>query len=145
MFDIGWTELLVVAVVAILVVGPKDLPRMLRAFGKTMGQVRRMSNDFKRQFDEALREAERESGLDETRKDLQKMARSDPLMKAQKDLDNTMRSAGTKPAGAGGAKSAAAVAAKPEPSPAPETPEATPHEAAPLKTGAAAERGSGAA
>ena len=71
MFDIGWSEILVIAVVAIVVVGPKELPRMLRTFGKTMGQVRRMSNDFKRQFDEALREAEREVGLEDTKKQLQ--------------------------------------------------------------------------
>ncbi len=57
MFDIGWSELLVIAVVAIIVVGPKDLPGMLRAFGRTMTQVRRTANDFKRQFNEALREA----------------------------------------------------------------------------------------
>ena len=92
MFDIGWTELLVVATVAILVVGPKDLPRMLRSFGRTMGQVRRMSNDFKRQFDQALREAERESGLEETRKDLQAMTKvADPLKDARKSLNEAMK------------------------------------------------------
>lgn len=58
MFDIGWTELVVVACVAIIVVGPKDLPKMLRAFGKTMGNLRRMAGDFQRQFDDALKEAE---------------------------------------------------------------------------------------
>ena len=68
MFDIGWTEMMVIAAVAIIVVGPKDLPRMLRTFGKTMGQVRRTANDFKRQFNDALREAEREAGLEETRR-----------------------------------------------------------------------------
>jgi sec-independent protein translocase protein TatB len=57
-FDVGWTELVVIACVAILVVGPKDLPRMLRAFGKTMGNVRRIAGDFRRQFDEAMRESE---------------------------------------------------------------------------------------
>ena len=92
MFDIGWSELLVLAVVAILVVGPKDLPRMLRSFGRTMGQVRRMSNDFKRQFDQALREAERESGLEETRKDLQAMTKvADPLKDARKSLNEAMK------------------------------------------------------
>jgi sec-independent protein translocase protein TatB len=138
MFDIGWTEVLVIATVAILVVGPKDLPRMLRSFGRTMGTVRRMSNDFKRQFDEALREAERQSGLDETKKDFQAMARANPVKDAQKDLDNTMRAAGKPTAGA-----------KPKPAPAPEpvaeAPAAEPHEADPVKTGAASERGSDAA
>ena len=90
MFDIGWSEILVIAVVAIVVVGPKELPRMLRSFGKTMGQVRRMSNDFKRQFDEALREAEREAGLEDTKKQLQTAMK--PLSDVRKDLDATMRS-----------------------------------------------------
>ncbi len=58
MFDIGWTEMLVVACVAIIVVGPKDLPKVLRAFGKTMASVRRMAGDFQKQFDEAIKEAE---------------------------------------------------------------------------------------
>ena len=82
MFDIGWSEILVIAVVAILVVGPKELPRMLRTFGKTMGQVRRTANDFKRQFDQALREAEREAGLEETRKQLQSVTKMEPLKPA---------------------------------------------------------------
>ena len=64
MFDIGWTELVVIACVAIIVVGPKDLPKMLRAFGKTVSGLRRMAGDFQRQFDDALREAE----LDDVKK-----------------------------------------------------------------------------
>ena len=64
MFDIGWPELLVIGVVLIVVVGPKDLPAMLRAFGRTMKKVRGMAAEFRGQFDEALREAE----LDEVRK-----------------------------------------------------------------------------
>jgi sec-independent protein translocase protein TatB len=64
MFDIGWSELLVIAVVAIIVVGPKDLPRMMRTFGSYAGKLRRMAADFQRQFDEAMREAE----IEEVRK-----------------------------------------------------------------------------
>lgn len=120
MFDIGWSEILVIAVVAIVVVGPKELPRMLRSFGKTMGTVRRMSNDFKRQFDEALREAERETGLEETRKQLQ--AATKPLSDIRKDFD-----ANTRPA---------TSTTAPKPAPAPEKPPATTHAAEPVKTGA---------
>ncbi len=58
MFDLGWTELVVVAVVAILVVGPKQLPGMLRSVGKSIGSVRRMAGDFQRQFNDALKEAD---------------------------------------------------------------------------------------
>ena len=58
MFDIGWPELLVVAIVLIVVVGPKDLPPMLRAFGRTTKKLKSMANEFRGQFDDALREAE---------------------------------------------------------------------------------------
>lgn len=64
MLDIGWSELLVIAIVLIVVVGPKDLPPMLRAFGKMTSNLRRMAGEFRSQFDEALRE----SDLDEVRK-----------------------------------------------------------------------------
>ncbi|MEM8812216.1 MAG: Sec-independent protein translocase protein TatB [Pseudomonadota bacterium] len=88
MFDIGWTEMLMVAVVMILVVGPKDLPRMLRTFGKTMGNLRRMASDFQGQFNDALREAEQQAGLDETKKSLSGLADINPV----KDLKKSMES-----------------------------------------------------
>ena len=47
MFDIGWTEMLVIAIVMIVVVGPKDLPRMLRTFGRTTAKMRSMAGDFR--------------------------------------------------------------------------------------------------
>ena len=98
MFDIGWSEVLVIATVAIVVVGPKDLPRMLRTFGKTMGTVRRTANDFKRQFDDALREAEREVDLADTRKELKALV-GDPLAETKKDFDKTMRDAAKRDTG----------------------------------------------
>ncbi|TLP49079.1 MULTISPECIES: Sec-independent protein translocase protein TatB [Cohaesibacter] len=60
MFDIGWTEILVIVIVTILVVGPKELPGLLRTIGKTVGSMRKMAGDFQGQFNEALREAELE-------------------------------------------------------------------------------------
>ncbi len=60
MFDIGWSELLVIAVVAIVVVGPKELPKLMRSFGFYAGKLRRAAAEFRRQFDEAMREAELE-------------------------------------------------------------------------------------
>ena len=53
MFDIGWSELLVIGVVAIIVVGPKELPRLMRTFGHYLGKVRHMAADFQRQFEDA--------------------------------------------------------------------------------------------
>lgn len=93
MLDIGWTELVVIAVVAILVVGPKDLPRMLRGFGRTMGQLRRSANEFKRQFDDALREAEREADFEDTRKQVQSITRIDPLTGLKKSVEDDLGAA----------------------------------------------------
>ncbi|MCT8265770.1 Sec-independent protein translocase protein TatB [Afifella sp. JA880] len=98
MFDIGWTELVVIAGVAIIVVGPKDLPGMLRTFGKTMGQIRRTANDFKRQLDDALKEAERQAGLDETRQSLQSISKMDPLAGVKKDVEAAANRSGQKSA-----------------------------------------------
>jgi sec-independent protein translocase protein TatB len=58
MLDIGWSELLVVAIVAFIVVGPKDLPRLMRTFGVYAGKLRRAAADFQRQFQEAMAESE---------------------------------------------------------------------------------------
>jgi sec-independent protein translocase protein TatB len=60
MFDIGWSELLVIAVVALIAIGPKELPGVLRNVGHWMGKVRRMAAEFQSQFQEAMREAEME-------------------------------------------------------------------------------------
>ncbi|HEX2146985.1 MAG TPA: Sec-independent protein translocase protein TatB, partial [Pseudorhizobium sp.] len=64
MLDIGWTELFVIGIILIVVVGPKDLPPMLRAFGRMTGNLRKMAGEFRSQFDEALRE----SDMDDVRK-----------------------------------------------------------------------------
>lgn len=58
MFDIGWSELVLIGVVALIAIGPKELPGVLRALGHWMGKVRRMANEFQDQFREAMREAE---------------------------------------------------------------------------------------
>ena len=79
--------MIVVAIVAILVVGPKDLPKMLRAFGKTMGNLRSMAGDFQRQFNDALKEAE----LDEV-KDLATGKGFQPLEDARKSMQSFQKS-----------------------------------------------------
>ncbi len=58
MFDIGWSELLVIGVVALIAIGPKELPGVLRMVGQWMGKVRRMASEFQGQFQDAMREAE---------------------------------------------------------------------------------------
>ena len=58
MFDIGWSELVVIAVVALIAIGPKELPGVLRMVGQWMGKARKMASEFQGQFQEAMREAE---------------------------------------------------------------------------------------
>ena len=58
MFDIGASELLVIVIVAILVIGPKDMPKALRTAGRWIGKLRRMSNHFRAGIDEVVRQAE---------------------------------------------------------------------------------------
>ena len=89
MLDIGWSELLVIAVVMIVVVGPKDLPKMLRAFGKATGKLRATANEFRTHFDEAMREAE----LDEVKKTIDGVKQYDPR-KTVTDIFEPVRSAG---------------------------------------------------
>jgi sec-independent protein translocase protein TatB len=64
MFDVGGGELLVIGIVALVVIGPKELPGLLRTAGNAMNKVRRMAAEFRGQFDEAMREAE----LDQAKK-----------------------------------------------------------------------------
>ena len=58
MFDIGWSEIAVIAVIALIAIGPKELPGVLRMVGQWMGKARRMASEFQGQFNEAMREAE---------------------------------------------------------------------------------------
>lgn len=75
MLDVGWTEILVIAIVLIIVVGPKDLPQMLRTFGRMMTKMRGMASDFRQQFDEALREAD----LEDVKKTIGEAQKLNPL------------------------------------------------------------------
>jgi len=67
MFDIAWSELLVIGIVALVVVGPKELPVLLRTIGRYMGMIKRQAGEFRAQFDEAMREAE----LDQLKKEVE--------------------------------------------------------------------------
>ncbi len=86
MFDIAWTELLLVAVVAILVVGPKELPGMLRTIGRAIGSVRRMAGEFQSTLNDAVKEAEKQAGIDEMRKQADEMQNFNPLGDLKKTL-----------------------------------------------------------
>ena len=58
MFDIAWSEMVLIGAVALVVIGPKDLPKALRTVGQTVARVRRMASEFQGQFNDAMREAE---------------------------------------------------------------------------------------
>ncbi|GAA0770634.1 twin-arginine translocase subunit TatB [Roseibium denhamense] len=87
MFDIGWTEILVIACIAIIVVGPKELPRMLRNLGKTLGNLRRMSREFQSTFNEALREAEQQADIADMKKQVESAANFNPLGDLKKSIE----------------------------------------------------------
>ncbi|MDR6431146.1 Sec-independent protein translocase protein TatB [Brucella pseudogrignonensis] len=89
MFDIGWSELLIIAIVMIVVVGPKDLPKMLRAFGKATARMRSTANEFRNQFNEALKEAE----LEDVKNIVDEARKLDPRSKLTQVFD-PIRSAG---------------------------------------------------
>ncbi|MDO5895319.1 Sec-independent protein translocase protein TatB [Agrobacterium sp. Azo12] len=89
MFDIGWSEILVIAVVLIVVVGPKDLPPMIRAFGKMTANLRKMAGEFRSQFDEALREAD----MDDVRRTISDVQNLNPT-NSLRDAMNPLRQLG---------------------------------------------------
>jgi sec-independent protein translocase protein TatB len=89
MFGFGWGEVVVIGIVALIAIGPKELPTVLRTIGFWMGKVRRMANEFQGQFQEALREAE----LTDLQKQAEDLGRDisnfDPMADVQKDVERT--------------------------------------------------------
>ncbi len=90
MFDIGWSELVVIAIVALIAIGPKELPGVLRTVGLYMGKIRRMASEFQGQFQEAMREAEMgdiKKQVDEMTSAASDFTGFDPLADVQKEFD----------------------------------------------------------
>lgn len=83
MFDIGWSEMFIILVVALLVVGPRDLPRFARTLGQWTGKARRMAREFQRGIDELARESE----LDKVRDEINKVGRTDIKKRIEKEID----------------------------------------------------------
>jgi sec-independent protein translocase protein TatB len=93
MFDIGWSELLVIGIVTLIVIGPKELPGTLRMVGQWMTKVRRMASEFQNQFQDAIREAE----LAELKKEVDEMAAKassytqfDPIAEVSRDIEKSV-------------------------------------------------------
>jgi sec-independent protein translocase protein TatB len=95
MFDISWSELLILGVVTLVFVGPKELPTLMRTLGKYAGVVRRHANEFKLQFDAAMREAE----LEAVREEVNKMQASinSEVMRATEHVDDASKLARVEP------------------------------------------------
>ncbi len=83
MFDLSWSEILVIAVVAVVFIGPKELPGAIRTVGKWMGKARSLARDFQNQVDDVVREAE----LDELRKEADKYNPKALLGDIEKTID----------------------------------------------------------
>lgn len=85
MFDVAWSELLVIGVVAIVVVGPKDLPKVLRATGQMMRKARGLADEFKAGIHDLIEEAE----LEETKKSIHHVSNFDPRNRPDAFIDPT--------------------------------------------------------
>ncbi len=94
MFDIGWSELVVIAVVALIAIGPKELPGVLRMIGQWVGKARKMAAEFQGQFQEAMREAEMaelKKSFDEVREAASGFGTNNIVTALQKDVSSALR------------------------------------------------------
>src|SRR6201987_173734 len=94
MFDLGWGKIIIIAVIALVVIGPKELPAVLRTVGQWMGKIRRMAAEFQGQFQEAMREAE----MDDLKKSIAPITDAtrgigsgfDPVGSVSKDIESAL-------------------------------------------------------
>lgn len=84
---IGAPEIMVLAVLALIVVGPRDLPMMFRRVGRFVGQARQMARDFQRSFDDMGREAE----MSDLRREIEALKSGNPISKAKREIDDVKR------------------------------------------------------
>jgi sec-independent protein translocase protein TatB len=83
MLDIGWSEMAVILMVALIVIGPKDLPRVARTVGKWTGKARAMAREFQRSLDDMAREAE----LQDIKAEMDKLSRTDVRHRIEETID----------------------------------------------------------
>jgi sec-independent protein translocase protein TatB len=124
MFDLTSTKLMILAVVALVVVGPKDFPVLLRTIGRYLGVLKRHAEEFRTQFDQALREselAEMKAQVDKMSRDIETSVREADraLASTASDAGSAMDASfsGTKPAGGGASPPAEPASAVPPPPP----------------------------
>jgi sec-independent protein translocase protein TatB len=94
MFDLfSWSHILILLTVALVVVGPQDLPRLMHMAGRWAGKARGMANEFKKSFDDMARQAE----LDELRKEVEALRTNNPLQDIHRSLNETVDLSATAP------------------------------------------------
>src|SRR5579863_1382000 len=115
MFDLDISKMIIVGIVALAVIPPKDLPRVMRTVGQTIGKMRRMAAEFQGQFMEAMREVEREADLESVKKEFQAIndqakidTSFDPVGMMREDMTKAVTTTASVP-------EAVAEAATPEP------------------------------
>jgi sec-independent protein translocase protein TatB len=94
MFDLSWSHILIVLIVALVVVGPKDLPKLMRIVGRWVAKARAMADQFRKSFDEMARQSE----LDELRQEIEALRSQRPLADIQNTLHQSILPPDTMPA-----------------------------------------------
>ena len=106
MFDLfSWSHILILLTVALVVVGPKDLPRLMNMAGRWAGKARNMANEFKKSFDDMARQSE----LDELRAEVERLKIHDPIADLGNEVERTLN-----PVDTAAAEARAATAETPE-------------------------------
>ena len=106
MFDLfSWSHILILLTVALVVVGPKDLPRLMNMAGRWAGKARNMANEFKKSFDDMARQSE----LDELRAEVEKLRSHDPIADLNNDIQRTLNPVDTETVEARAAAAAASA------------------------------------
>lgn len=129
MFDLGWSEMALILLVALIVIGPKDLPRVARTIGKWTAKARAMAREFQRSLDDMAREAE----LQDIKAEMEKLNRTDVRREIETavDPDGSLRRGLAPPGEAEKPASAASPAAPTPPAAEAAAPPAPKVEAAP--------------
>jgi sec-independent protein translocase protein TatB len=94
MLDFSWSELILIGIVALVAIGPKELPGVLRTVGQWMGKARKMAAEFQSQFQEAMREAEMadlKQSFDEVRQAASGLSTGNLLTSLEKNVSDSLR------------------------------------------------------
>lgn len=84
MFDIGWTEIVTIVILAVLIIGPRDLPKAMRAMAKMIGKAKHMMREFQNNVDDMIRDTE----LEEVKKSIQSARNFDVKSQVAKAIDS---------------------------------------------------------